>query len=211
MPNLYKFTAIATLLFFMLSATPAIAQSSLIEAENDDVEVLELEQELRFPQVGPKLKSYVTSYMHEIAKDLYRDGYDVETMRNGEVVIAVIPTDDLFVPNESRMLPSAEKIFSRFNRFFSTPAKFKVLIAAHSDDTGSEDYNYNLTESRINAILDYLESQKLTVENATGFPMGSQNPVTDNSNRANRAKNRRIEIYIMPDEGLLAEARSSKK
>lgn len=199
---------VTTLAMFLASAK---AQSSLMETESGDVEVLELEQELRFPQVGPKLRNYVTSYMHEIAKDLYRDGYDVETMRNGEVVIAVIPTDRLFFPNENRLLPSAENTLSRFHRFFATPAKFKVLLAIHSDDTGSEAYNYDLTESRINAILDYLESQKLNVDNVTGFPMGSQDPAFENSNRENRAKNRRLEIYILPDEGLLSEARATKK
>lgn len=180
-------------------------------AVNPADQQLDIDQEVRFPQVGPKLKSYVTSYMQEVARNLSRDGYNVETMRSGEVVIVVIPTDDIFYPNEEKMLPTASKLIGRFGSFLTPDQRFKVLIAVHSDDTGSEEYNFDLTELRVNAIFDYFESQHRNVDNMIGYPMGASDPLEDNDTRAHRATNRRVEIYIVPSTALLNEARSKKK
>lgn len=198
----------------MLAAAAATAKdpapATTPSSQADQGEAVDIDQEVRFPQVGPKLKAYITSYMQETAKNLYRDGYDVETMRGGEVVVAVIPTDHLFYPNETSLLPDASKILDRFANYVGDPARFKVLLAAHSDDTGSEEYGYELTERRINALLDYYESRHLPVEDVIGFPMGASDPVTDNDTRLGRAHNRRIEIFLVPNTGLLDEARGKK-
>lgn len=201
--------ALAIVAVLPLSCGVAHGQSSLMESERE-ISNGSLEDELQAPPVAQKLKSYVASYMQEMARNLYRDGYDVETMRGGEVVIVVLPCDKLFFPNEDRLLPSAPGLLDRFRHFLTTPDKFKVVIAAHSDDTGSEEYSYDLTESRINSILDFFEEQKVNVGSVIGFPKGFTNPVADNDNRINRSKNRRIEIYILPDIKLMEEAKGKK-
>lgn len=195
--------------FLMTLPVNASGQSSLLETERD-ISTGSLEDELQSPPVAPKLKSYISSYMQEMARNLYRDGYDVETMRGGEVVIVVLPSDNLFFPNEDKLLPAASTLLDRFRHFMTTPDKFKIVIAAHSDDTGSEEYCYDLTESRINSILDFFEERKVNIGSVTGFPKGFSDPVADNDTRMNRAKNRRIEIYILPDIRLLEEAKSKK-
>lgn len=199
------------ILFTLLSLQTVLSQSSLIESLQTTESHLDMEQELRFPQVGPKLKNYIVSYMQQVARNLYRDGFEVETMRNGEVVIVSIPTDGLFIPNETTLLPSAEKSLQRLAQFIETPGRFKIVLACHSDNTGSLDYSFDLTEGRINTILDYFEERNLPLDNVVGFPRGQEDPLVDNDNRPNRARNRRLEVFILPAEGLLAEARNKGK
>lgn len=187
------------------------AQSSLIEEENKTESLQEFDNELRSPMVGPKLRTYVRAYMKSVAEDLYRLGYDVETMREGEVVIAVIPTDFLFAPNDTVLLPSASDKLEHFRQYAIPDDRFKLVIAVHSDDTGSEDYLYNLTERRTVAIMDYLESEGFNPDNLIGFPKGNSAPIAESTSRANRSKNRRLEIFLVPSQELLVQARQSGK
>ena len=187
------------------------AQSSLIEAEEENLAEQEFDNELRSPMVGPKLRSYVRTYMKSIAESLYREGYDVETMREGEVVIAVIPTDLLFAPNDTSLLPTASRQLEYFKQYAKPDDRFKIVIAVHSDDTGSESYLYDLTERRTVAVLDYLETIGFSPDNIIGFPKGNSSPIAESTSRDNRAKNRRLEIFIVPSEELLAQARQSSK
>lgn len=203
---------------FILSIAAAVAmaaavsaQSSLIEQEAAENAAQEFDNELRSPMVGPKLRSYVRAYMKSIAENLYREGYDVETMREGEVVIAVIPTDELFAPNDTVLMPAANKRLEHFKQYATPDDRFKIVIAVHSDDTGSEEYLYDLTERRTVAVLDYLESVGFNPDNIVGFPKGNSSPVAESTSRANRAKNRRLEIFIVPSQELLAQARQSGK
>lgn len=187
------------------------AQSSLLEQEAAANATQEFDNELRSPMVGPKLRAYVRAYMKSIAEALYREGYEVETMREGEVVITVIPTDRLFAPNDTILMPQASGILDHFRQYATPDDRFKIVIAVHSDDTGSEEYLYDLTEHRTVAVLDYLESLGFAPDNLVGFPKGNSSPVAESTSRANRAKNRRLEIFIVPSQELLAQARQSAK
>lgn len=195
---------------YMLSACLLYGGIACAQSDSTVEQHYDLETEVRFPQVGPKLKSYIKSYMHELAGNLIIDGYNVETMRNGEVVIVTFRSDELFYPNESRLLSTASKHLSKMTRYLNRPDMFRVLIAVHTDDTGSSLYKYDLSESRINSILDYYEDHTVDVDSIIGFAKGDEDPLLENSTRANRAKNRRVEFYIIPGEALLEAARRSK-
>jgi outer membrane protein OmpA-like peptidoglycan-associated protein len=132
-------------------------------------------------------------------------------MRHGEVVVVTVQTDDLFQPNDTTLTRNATNILSRFKRFLSTDNKFKLILAVHSDDTGSEEYLSDLTENRINAILDYYERENCSIDNIVGFPKGASEPLYDNNSRSNRAANRRLEVYIVPDTPLIEESTAKKK
>lgn len=187
----------------------AFAQSSLIEQEQASDTSQEFDNELRSPVVSSKLRPYVRTYIKSIAEELYRRGYDVETMREGEVAIAVIPTDLLFAPNDTVLLPAASKQLDYFRQFATPEDRFKIVIAVHSDDTGSEEYLYDLTEQRTVAVLDYLENLGYSPDNLVGFPKGNSAPLFESTSRANRAKNRRLEIFIVPSQELIVQARQS--
>lgn len=163
----------------------------------------EFEATLSTPKVPLKHQSQIKTYMYNVAKNLYNEKFMVETMRNGEVVVVTIPLDKLFTPNEFTLIESAPKLLDRFRQYFSPPETFKIVLAVHSDNTGSESYLNALTEGRINALLDYFEEKGLDVTNVVGFPMADSMPIDDNDSRAGRAANRRLEIFIIPDNGLI--------
>jgi OOP family OmpA-OmpF porin len=73
----------------------------------------------------------------------------------------------------------------------------RIQIAGHSDNLGPEEANEQISvaraESVASAFIEFgLEPERLTV---VGF--GSTVPIADNSTRAGRARNRRIEMSLV--------------
>jgi outer membrane protein OmpA-like peptidoglycan-associated protein len=175
-----------------------------------DVADLSIEETLMIPEVPNKQSSYIKNYMHREAQALQKMGFTVESMRKGEVVIATIPADKLFAPNDTTLLTTASQQLSPFLPYFRTHGKFKVVLAMHSDDTGSEEYLYGLTERRIVALYDYFDSHATQTDMLQGYPMADSDPLPHQSNEtaSGRKANRRLEIYIVPGPILIMEAKS---
>ena len=73
----------------------------------------------------------------------------------------------------------------------------ELEIIGHSDNIGSEDYNYNLTQRRIEALKKYMinthhiDSNRFVEKN-----YGETNPLADNESENGRAMNRRCDMII---------------
>jgi peptidoglycan-associated lipoprotein len=71
------------------------------------------------------------------------------------------------------------------------------LVAGHTDNAGSEDYNYELGKRRADVVSRYLVTQKkMDPLRVVTVSYGENSPVAENNNRDGRAKNRRVEILI---------------
>lgn len=73
-------------------------------------------------------------------------------------------------------------------------------IEGHTDNLGSNAYNLELSQRRLDAIVSYIAAQGIDPRRLTTVAKGESEPIADNATRAGRAQNRRIEIII---EGLL--------
>ncbi len=71
------------------------------------------------------------------------------------------------------------------------------LVAGHTDNVGSEDYNYELGKRRADVVGRYLVTQKsLDPLRVVTVSYGEHSPAADNQTREGRAKNRRVEILV---------------
>ena len=72
-----------------------------------------------------------------------------------------------------------------------------TTVEGHTDSTGNDAYNQNLSERRAGAVRDVLVNQygvEANRINAVGY--GETNPVADNATREGRAVNRRVEAAV---------------
>jgi outer membrane protein OmpA-like peptidoglycan-associated protein len=71
------------------------------------------------------------------------------------------------------------------------------LVAGHTDNAGSEDFNYELGKKRADAVTRYLIAQKkLDPMKVISVSYGESAPLQDNTTSQSRAKNRRVEILV---------------
>ena len=71
-----------------------------------------------------------------------------------------------------------------------------IRITGHTDSTGPERYNQNLSEQRAASVGDYLASHGIQTRLLTVGGMGETSPVVENTTREGRARNRRVDILI---------------
>ncbi|MDE6164735.1 MAG: hypothetical protein K2F62_03945, partial [Muribaculaceae bacterium] len=58
----------------------------------------------------------------------------------------------------------------------------------------------------LQAVMTFLEKHSANPSQIVGYAMADSEPLRQNSNIANRAVNRRVEIYIVPDTELIRQA-----
>lgn len=174
-------------------------------------EELSLDDNLLVPVVPEKQHDIVAVYMNELAKDLSsRKRETIEKWRDGEVIVATIGTDNLFAPNDTVLRSTAKEFLSPYANLLRQMGLYKMIIVSHTDDTGSAEYTDALSEARVNAVYDWLAKDQLPTIDLIPYALGATDPLVENNSQANRARNRRIEIYIIPDRLVIEMAKSNK-
>ena len=172
---------------------------------------LNLEQNINTPAVPTKNQTVVKDHIDRLRSFLDRQGFKATKERRGEVLLVTIPCEKLFKANESSLSTQGQILLRKFTLPEETAGLYKILVAVHSDDTGEIDYTDNLTADRANAIDDFFTAEnKFTGVSVVPYGIGRDEPLVRNDSVKNRAKNRRVEIYIVPEEALFSKRKSSK-
>jgi len=82
-----------------------------------------------------------------------------------------------------------------------------MAVIGYADTTGSSQRNIDLSERRANAVIYYIVSKyKMPLNRLVQpFGYGQLEPVADNTTKAGRAKNRRVEIRLMINKGIAGQ------
>ncbi|MDQ7989337.1 MAG: OmpA family protein [Candidatus Dactylopiibacterium sp.] len=115
---------------------------------------------------------------------------------------SVITLDSLalFASGASRLRPDADRaLVGALMQIARHPDK-RVLIAGHTDDTGSGPANLALSEARAAAVRDrFVAMSGLPASHFAIQGYGDTRPLAANDSAVNRARNRRVEITLVPD------------
>ncbi len=85
----------------------------------------------------------------------------------------------------------------RLFQFLETNNEIRVEIGGHTDNTGSETHNKQLSLNRAKSVYDYLISKGITTSRILFKGYGSSLPVDSNNTEKGRQKNRRTEFKII--------------
>ena len=177
--------------------------SSEVVEEHPNLPELTVDENLLIPELDKKQKAKAVKIQEAEAKRLRAtEGLDVELIRNNEVIHITIASSRLFAPNETTLLHSSDAILRSILPCMRTPDYYHILLIMHSDNTGNESYNYALTTDRVSAVYDWFEQNGGCVEYVVPYAAGSYEPVAANNTINGRAKNRRLEIYLIPAEAM---------
>lgn len=214
MNNIVKFNLsnfVLVLLFIMTT--------NIIQAQNkntsssflkEEIMHLDFDVNINIPKIKDRYKSTIISHQKKTGEQYIKQGYKVETTRKGEVLIISIPAHELFAPNSSQLMDTASKWLSSILPLAKSNRMYKLLIAMHSDNTGSEQYLDCLTNDRIVAIYEWFKNNSNNMGIIVPYAMGNSEPIMPNNSRINRQVNRRLEIYVVPEEQMIERAKTNK-
>ncbi len=81
------------------------------------------------------------------------------------------------------------------DRILAEYTNSQFVVEGHTDSTGSDKINSELSQKRADAVMNYLIENGFPAENITAIGYGSSKPIGDNSTSKGRQANRRVEIY----------------
>jgi outer membrane protein OmpA-like peptidoglycan-associated protein len=82
-------------------------------------------------------------------------------------------------------------------RFMHANPEVKVEISAHTDNIGSEHYNFDLSEKRAASVVNYLIQIGIEPNRIISKGYGETMPVASNDTEEGRALNRRVEFKLI--------------
>jgi len=104
--------------------------------------------------------------------------------------------------NKDNLTKEAKEAIDQLASSVATTKGYIITVEGATDSVGSEDYNYELSQRRANAVIQYLASEKsVPAYKIYLIGLGKDKPVESNKTRDGRAKNRRVDIHLMTNTG----------
>ena len=145
---------------------------------------------------GGSIGVYMDRQEAELRSQLQGSG--VSVTRVGNDIVLNMPSNITFDTDRADLKP---QFYDTLNSVALVLKKFNqslVDVTGHTDSTGSDSYNMELSQRRAQSVYSYLVSQGNDPRRFYVRGMGETQPVADNSTEYGRAANRRVEIKIVP-------------
>lgn len=111
--------------------------------------------------------------------------------------------DVLFGTDLARLNADGMRMAQRLATILQQNPKRAVLVEGFADSTGKTQYNQELSERRASAVRDALLEQGVARERISQRGYGESFPVAANDTAQNRQLNRRVEIVLSDDRGVI--------
>src|SRR5690606_33177216 len=102
-----------------------------------------------------------------------------------------------FKVNSADLTRASFRTLDRALKIFQEYPDLRVEIAGHTDDTGSAEYNRDLSQRRAETVKDYFVSKGIAEERLIARGYGPDKPIDPRKTKAARAKNRRVEFTLL--------------
>ncbi len=115
-----------------------------------------------------------------------------------------------FKVNSAVLSPEAKQQLDTLAEKATSAKGFVIEVAGHTDSSGSVAKNFQLSQQRAEAVVQYLAvTHKIPLRRfITPMGYGKTEAVADNTTASGRAQNRRVEVKMLINRGMSPSARS---
>jgi outer membrane protein OmpA-like peptidoglycan-associated protein len=152
--------------------------------------------------VGGAAGAYIGNYMDKQAAEIERDIEGAKVERVGEGIKITFSSGILFDVDQSSLKTQYRGELTELSKILNKYNDTNILLVGHTDSTGSEGYNMELSKRRADSVAKYLATQNVDSGRFTTDGYGESQPVATNDTAAGRAQNRRVEVAIWANEKL---------
>jgi outer membrane protein OmpA-like peptidoglycan-associated protein len=139
---------------------------------------------------------YMDKQEDKLRKQLQGSG--VSVTREGNNIILNMPSNITFDVDSAQVKPqfhnTLDSVVLVLNEYKST----LVTVRGHTDSTGSDEYNQQLSERRALAVAQYLGTKNVAQQRLAAIGLGETRPIAPNNTAEGRAQNRRVELELEP-------------
>ena len=120
--------------------------------------------------------------------------------REGNVLALTFKSDFTFAVNSSALRPGLYNELDRVAQILAAYPQTTILVAGHTDSTGSDEYNMKLSRQRADSVKNALVQRGVAPQRISAVGYGEGQPVGDNNTEFGRQQNRRVEVRINPTQ-----------
>jgi outer membrane protein OmpA-like peptidoglycan-associated protein len=157
--------------------------------------------------IGAVIGGGIGAYMDAQQEKLARiPGTSVERV-DEDTLLVHFDSDVLFGVDSANLdsdgRATLEDVASVINQY----PKTAVVVQGHTDSTGSEEHNQELSDRRASSVRGYLVSRGVDADRVAAVGMGEGYPVASNDSESGRQQNRRVDILLKAKAGPLRQGR----
>ncbi|MGA9116915.1 MAG: OmpA family protein [Bacteroidota bacterium] len=104
----------------------------------------------------------------------------------------------VFPPGGSAVLAEHAALLEKVREAIARFPESQVIVEGHTDSQGGDEANMVLSEQRAGAVAEYLRSGAAAGTKIVHFGYGETRPIAGNETPEGRARNRRIDVVIVP-------------
>ena len=135
------------------------------------------------------LDSLIKAGYKEIHKDLYLVPIEIG---------AVVRLNNVFFDFDKSNLRSESFVeLDRVVTLLKENPAIEIEMSAHTDNKGSDEYNFKLSDDRARSVREYIISKGIPASRIVSQGYGETKPEVDNETDENRQLNRRVEFKIL--------------
>jgi outer membrane protein OmpA-like peptidoglycan-associated protein len=156
----------------------------------------ELDEVLAGAAIGAGIGAGIGIYMDKQEEKLAQiPGTTVERVDEDKLLVH-FESDILFAVDSSQLSGAAMNSLNQAAEVFVEFPKTAIIAQGHTDSTGSDDHNQQLSERRAMSVRNYLSSQGIDSARILAEGYGEAYPVADNTTASGRDQNRRVDLLI---------------
>ena len=126
------------------------------------------------------------------------EGTGVSVTRVGDNITLNLPSSITFATNSADLNAQFYNALDGVSMVLKEYNKTVIEVAGHTDSTGSDQYNQQLSQRRASSVANYLASHGVVNQRLITVGAGESHPVASNDTDSGRAQNRRVEMTIVP-------------
>jgi len=151
--------------------------------------------------IGAKMDKQAQKIEEEIP------GAQVERVDDAIVVTFDENSGVYFATDKYNINSASQNTLNKLSGIFKEYPDTNILVVGHTDSVGSEEYNMTLSKNRAYAVTNYLIGKGLNGGRFTTNWFGESQPMYDNSTVEGRARNRRVNVAILPNQKMIDDAK----
>jgi outer membrane protein OmpA-like peptidoglycan-associated protein len=158
--------------------------------------------------VGGAAGAIIGHQMDQKAKEIQAKVPGAVVTREGEGLVVTFASGLLFDFDSDQLRDASKKNLDNLASSLSEFGDSRLLLVGHTDDTGTDTYNTDLSRRRANAVASYLISRGVPTGRVSTSGRGESEPIVPNDSDENRQKNRRVEVAITAGDQMKAQAKA---
>ena len=148
---------------------------------------------------GAAIGSYMDQQEAELRAQL--QGTGVSVTRVGNQIILNMPSNITFAVDKATVQPQFNETLISVGLVLKKFNKTVVDVYGHTDSSGSDSYNQDLSQRRAVAVATVLANQGVDQRRFFIEGRGEGDPIASNATESGRSQNRRVEIQLSPIQG----------